>query len=135
MAYVGGGLMADYDCFNNGFTPEDISDSKILTVYCPPHVPCLVSGPALEYERVVREIFMRFKPSDYKDWLKKHTRNGTAIQDMLVLANHSDQIEGKDIVREFSYKSEDWKKAKAIHFCHAGTNCRQLECIKQWLQT
>lgn len=134
MANVGGGLMADYDCFNNGFRKDDVDQSGQITIYQPPHVPSLVSGPSLEYERVINEIFMKFSTSQYKDWLKAHSKGGTAVSDMLILANTPELLNGKDIVREFRYHDDSWKSAKAIHFCNGGTGGRKLECITAWLQ-
>lgn len=129
MAHIGGGLMADYDCLNSGFRPEDVVD-KEMTIYEPPHVPCLVSGSALEYERVI-QIFMDFRTAMYKDWLKKHSRGGTGVSDMLILANHSDQLNGKDVVRE--YNRDGMSEAKAIHFSNASCGGKKIAAIKSWM--
>jgi len=131
MANVGGGLMADYDCFNAGFEPEDVV-FKDMTIYEPPHVPCLVSGSSLEYERVI-QIFMNFNIGMYKDWLKPHSRNGQGVSDMLVLANHSDQLEGKDLVRQ--YDPSGMKGSKAIHFSNRSCGGNKVKVIKEWLKT
>lgn len=132
MAHVGGGLMADYDCFNAGFGPEDVV-WKEMTIYEPPHVPCLVSGSSMEYERVINDIFMKFNLSMYQDWLKPHSRNGKGVSDMLILANHSDQLNGVDLVRQ--YKKDGMAGAKAIHFSNSSCGGNKVKVIKSWLKT
>ena len=123
--------MADYDCFNNGFRPEDV-DSNEMTIYEPPHVPCLVSGTSAEYERVI-QIFMNFNTNMYKDWLKAHSRGGMAVSDMLILANHSDQLRGKSCVAHWDPNGAN--DAKAIHFCNACCGGKKIEAIQSWLKT
>jgi len=131
MAQIGGGLMADYDCFNAGFEPEDVV-FKDMTIYEPPHVPCLVSGSSLEYERVI-QIFMSFHPGMYQEWLKPHSRNGTGVSDMLILANHSDQLNGVDLVRQYS--PDGMPGAKAIHFSNSSCGGNKIPTIASWLKT
>ena len=131
MAHIGGGLMADYDCFNAGFEPGDVI-FKDMTIYEPPHVPCLVSGSSLEYERVI-QIFMNFNIGMYKDWLKPHSRNGKGVSDMLILANHSDQLNGVDMVRQ--YNKDGMSGAKAIHFSNSSCGGQKFKAIQSWLKT
>lgn len=131
MAQVGGGLMADYDCFNAGFKPEEV-EPEAMTIYEPPHVPCLVSGSKSEFERVVK-IFMDFRLKMYKQWLLPHSRGGQGVSDMLILANHSDQVKGKDIVREWTKDGVD--KAKAIHFATSRCGPNKIAIIESWTKT
>ena len=131
MTQLGGGLMSDYDCLNNHFKPCDIVVGE-MTVYCPPHVPCLVSGSALEYERII-DLFMQFDPSMYKEWLHEHSNGGTAVMDMLILANYPDHINGVPYVKEYSTKG--WEKSKAIHFPSCKCGPKKLDIMNKWTQT
>ena len=131
LAAVGGGVMSDYDCMNNGLTPDDISYSDELTIYEPPHVPSLVGGSAEEYERIAK-LFGAFNVKDYKKELYPHTKGGTAVSDMLILANCPDQVKPCKIVAE--YKSEGWQQAKAIHFSHNSCEEKKEKAIKEWLR-
>jgi len=132
MAQVGGGVMSDYDCLNNGLKPDNIQDyikGGKMTIYEPPFVPCLVSGSKKEYERIL-DLFVSFKTSEYKQELYPHTKIGTAVSDMLILANYPKQVQPCEIVKELLNK--DWKQAKVIHFSHAATKGKKLERIIEW---
>jgi len=131
MSQIGGGLMADYDCLNNGFSPDDIQETE-MTIYEPPHIPCLVSGSALEYHRMM-EMFMRFNISDYKDWLKPHSHGGKGTSDMLILANYPEEFKTMPYVRQ--YTDNGWETSKAIHFSNRSCGGQKLSEMNKWLKT
>lgn len=134
-AAAGGGVQCDYDCINNGLTPEDIApllaDGK-MTIYEPAHVPSLVSGSAAEFERMC-DLFAGFEVSQYKPHMIAESQGGTKVSDMFILANFPEQFRPNKIVWEF-HREPGWQTAKAIHFSNwACEGIGKENAIPRWL--
>lgn len=136
MTEIGGGVHSDYDCMNNGLSPDDLEKyikDGVMTLYEPAHVPSLVSGSYNEYHRMV-DLFANFKLADYKPEMHKETRGGTAVSDMLILANNPTVVRPVKIVWEF-HREPGWQQAKAIHFSHwACEGIGKITAIHNWIK-
>lgn len=136
MTECGGGVHSDYDCLNNGLTPEDMMphlEKGDMTVFEPPHVPSLVCGSYREFQRMV-DLFAEFDLKDYRPDMLAHTRNGTAASDMLIIANKPESVKKSKVVWEFE-KEPSWESAKAIHFSHWACEGKgKLSEISKWMK-
>lgn len=109
MSVSGGGIMADYDCFNYGWKPA-VTPAGRLRLY-QGHVPCLVTGDREGYGKMV-EAFISYKGGirDYTPEGKRH------VSDMTIASFEGKKIGilmNNDVV---DYSKDGWETATAVHY-------------------
>jgi hypothetical protein len=105
MAVIGGGWMSDADVIPYSFWPMKPCSDRMTILSQGNPVPCLVHGSKDEYERIVRDVFLRHKGGVYAG-------NHSSDQDILQInRGEFQQIELVSV-----YKDEGWDKTCVVHY-------------------
>ena len=114
VAQAGGGFMCDYDVVNYNFRPRPVGN---LALY-ERSVPCLVSGSAVEYERVARLFAAYVVAPDDRLQGKLH------VSDMMIVTKNTWMFEQAEGCAEFGRAG--WETADAVHFSNLSMKSRSF---------
>lgn len=122
VAQQGGGFMSDYDVMNHGFYPRQFGE-----LIC--HggtVPCLVSGSADQYYRVISWFDDLKERSVWRFWEKQ-----PHISDMLVIVQKQREITtAQDCI---NYSEPGWEKSLAVHYSNFVMNPKGYTPRHEWI--
>jgi hypothetical protein len=112
MSVVGGGVLSDYDCMNQSFTPEQAGaflkdEVRFLEPY---RVPCLIIGTKSGYEKVC-DVF-----EEYRLTKEDRVRGRPHVSDMTILQKTKWPIVPVCVEYLHDGVNGNWENAPVVHF-------------------